>query len=278
MIELRAKLWRGVGLAAVLAGGVGLAACQPGGEAGENGAAQHGEAGEAAKGETGGEAGEGAAPAPVEAAAGGEAGEAGASTAYASLAPAAEAALRLQHLKGFLLVAQKELQAGRAAEAGALVGQGVLEVHTPAPQAFSGLDIAPLTAASNALMDGKPEGAAALQRAIDAVSSKQAPADAALVLRMLTITRGLYAGVVSSGVVDAVEYQHSLGAALAAQDAFTRAEAALTAKNAARTAEAKAELERLVALWPSPTAPLAPTPPAKVAAQTSRVELALYGL
>lgn len=278
MIELRAKLWRGVGLAAVLAGGVGLAACQPGGEAGENGA--HVESGEAAKGETGGEAGEGAAAPAAEApaAAGGEAGEAGASEAYARLKPEDATALRLQHLKGFLLVAQKELQAGRAAEAGALVGQGVLEVHTPAPDAFGGLDIAKVNAATNALLDGKPEGAAALQAAIDAVTAKQTVSDAALVRRMLSITRGLYAGVVANGVVDAIEYQHSLGAALAAQDAFTRGEAALTAKNASRTAEAKKELERLVALWPSAVAPVAPTPPAQVAAQTSRVELVLYGL
>ncbi len=276
MIELRAKLWRGVGLAAVLAGGVGLAACKPGGEAGEGGAAQHGEAGEAAKGETGGEGGEAAPAAP--AAAGGEAGEAGASTAYAGLDPAATTALRLQHLKGFLLVAKKEAEAGRAAEAGALVGQGVLEVHAPAPDAFAGLDMAPLNAASNALMDAKPEGAGALQAAIDAVSAKQGPADAELVRRMLKIASGLYSGVVANGVVDPIEYQHSLGAALAAQDAFTRAEAALTAKNPRRATEVKTELQRLVALWPSAAAPVAPTPPAQVAAQASRVELALYGL
>lgn len=277
MIELRAKLWRGVGLATVLAGGIGLAACQPGGEAGEQGAAQHGEAGEAAKGETGGETGEGAPP-PAPVAAGGEAGEAGASTAYAGLDPAATSALRLQHLKGFLLVAQKEVEAGRAAEAGALVGQGVLEVHTPEPNAFAGLDVALLNAASNALMDAKPEGGRALKAAIDAVSARQGPADAELVRRMLSIASGLYSGVVANGVVDPIEYQHSLGAALAAQDAFARAEATLKAKNPRRAAEVKTELQRLVALWPSAAAPVAPTPPAQVAAQASRVELALYGL
>lgn len=279
MIELRAKLWRGVGLAAVLAGGVGLAACQPGGEGGESGA--HVESGEAAKGESGGEGGEGgegAAPATAPAAAGGEAGEAGASTAYAGLDAAAASALRLQHLKGFLLVARKELDAGRAAEAGALVGQGIVEVNAPTPEAIGGLDAAPLMAASNALMDGKPDGARALQTALDAVSAKQGPADAELVRRMLKIASGLYSGVVANGVVDTIEYQHSLGAALAAQDAFTRAEAALTAKNPRRAAEVKTELQRLVALWPSATAPTAPTPPAQVAAQASRVELALYGL
>lgn len=278
MIELTAKLWRGVGVAALLASGVSLAACQPGGEGGESGSAQHGEAGEAAKGETGGEAGEGAAPVAPAASAGGEAGEAGASTAYAGLDPVAATALRLQHLKGFLLVAKKELEAGHGPEAGALIGQGVLEVQTPTGDAFGDLDLAPVNAASAALLDAKPDGARALQAAIDAVSSKQAPADAALVRRMLSIASGLYSGVVVNGAVDPLEYQHSLGAALSAQDAFTRAEASLKAKNASRAAEVKTELARLVALWPTAVAPDKPTPPAQVAAQASRVELALYGL
>ena len=265
MIELRAKLWRGVGLAAVLAGGVSIAGCQPRGQAGDD--------------ETQVAVDEAAAPQAAPAvAAGGEGGEAGASTVYAALDPAATKALRLQHLKGFFLVAQKELQAGRAAEAGALVGQGVLEVHSPAPEAFGALDVAPLSAVSDSLMDARPEGARALQAAIDTLAQEQGPADAELIRRMLKITSGLYAGAVANGVVDPIEYQHSLGAALAAQDAFTRAEAALTSTNPRRAAEVKTELQRLVALWPSSAAPLAPTPPAQVAAQTSRVELALYGL
>lgn len=273
MIELKLKLWRSVGLAALAVGASGLVACggEGGGEGGET--AQHGEAGEAAKGETGGEAGEAA-----KGESGGEHGEAGAAAGYAGLDDAAKTQLRLEHLKGFLLVAQKELDAGRPAEAGALIGQGVLEVHTPAATQFAGLDIAPVNAASATLMDGKPGGADALRAALKAIEAKQTGADAETVRRLLRIAGGLYAGVVAPTGVDPVEYQHSLGAALAARDAFARAEPALKAKNAARAAEAKTELDRLVALWPASQAPDAPAPAAQVAAQISRVELALSGL
>ncbi len=270
MIEFKAKLWRGVGVAALVAGGLGLVACSPGGEGGE--AAQHGEAGEAAKGAGGGEAGESAAGE-----AGGEGGEAGAASAYAGLDAATATQVRLAHLKGFLLIAKRELDAGRAPEAGALVGQGVLEVYTPAPAAFAGFEAGPLNAAAADLMDAKPAGAAALDAGLAAIGAKQA-GDLETVRRMLSIAGGLYRIVVVDGAVDPIEYQHSLGAALAAQDAFARAEPALKAKNAARAAEAKAELERLLALWPTVQAPEAPTPNAQVAAQISRVELALSGL
>lgn len=269
MIELRAKLWRTVGAAALMAGAAGLAAC--GGEGGEGGeAAQHGEAGEAAK--AGGEAGEAAIGET-----GGEAGEAGAASAYAGLDPAATTQVRLAHLKGFLLIAKKELDAGHAPEAGALVGQGVLEVYKGAPTEFAGLDAAPIEAAGNALMDGTADAKAGLDAGLAAITAKQA-ADAETVRRMLSIAGGLYSIVVVDGAVDPIEYQHSLGAALSAQDAFARAEPALKVKNAARAAEAKAELARLVALWPTVQAPEKPAPSAQVAAQISRVELALSGL
>jgi len=268
MIELKAKLWRGVGLAALAAGAVGVVACSPGGEGGES-AVQ----GEAATGETGGEAGEAA-----KGESGGEQGEAGAQAGYAGLDGAARTQLRLQHLKGFLLVAQKELEAGRGPEAGALIGQGVLEVHTPAAGDFAGLDVAPINAASGALMDAKPGGAEALRASLRAIEAKQTASDAETVRRMLRIANGLYSGVVTPAGVDPVEYQHSLGAALAARDAFARAEPALKAKNAAHAAEAKTELDRLIALWPASQAPDAPAPTAQVAAQISRVELALSGL
>lgn len=271
MIELKAKLWRGVGLAALAVGAASIAACSPGGEAGE--AAVQGEAGEAAIGETGGEGGEAA-----KGETGGEHGEAGAQAGYAGLEGAARTQLRLQQLKGFLLVAQKELEAGHAPEAGALIGQGVLEVHTPAASDFAGLDIAPINAASGALMDAKPGAADALRASIRAIEAKQTAADAETVRRMLRIANGLYSGVVTADGVDPIEYQHSFGAALSARDAFARAEAALKAKDAARTAEAKTELDRLLGLWPASQAPATPAPPAQVAAQISRVELALSGL
>ncbi len=258
MIELKAKLWRGVGLAALAAGS--LAACSPAAQKAEPEAVAPvaNGVGESAVGETGGEA--------------------GATAVYGNLDPAARTQLRLQHLKGFMLIAKKELDAGHAPEAGALVGQGALEVYTPAAADFGGLDIAPVNTASAALMDGKPNAGALLQTALTTVGAKQGAADAELVRRMLKITGGLYAGVNIEGGVDPIEYQHSQGAALSTLDAFSRAEASLRAKNPARTAEAKAELARLVALWPAVQAPEAPAPAAQVNAQISRVELALSGL
>lgn len=266
MIELKPKLWRTLGAAALLAGGVSLASCGPAETKKEEPVAPPaaaGEAGEAAIGESGGE---------------GEGGEAGATTAYAGVSGEAVTALRLAHLKGFLLVAKKEAEAGRRVEAGALIGQGLAEVQTPAGDAFGDFDTKAVSDASMALMDDKPEGARALDAAITALSAKQTAGDAETVRRMLSLASGLYSHVVTSSGVDPVEYQHSLGAALGAQDAFHRAEAALKAKNAGRAAEAKAELDRLVAMWPGPVAPEKPAPAAQVAAQASRVELALYGL
>ena len=260
MIELKAKLWRGVGVAALAAGA--LAACTP---AGQQASARSDDTGETAA-------------APPQTSAGGESGEAGANLVYGNLSPAETTQLRLQHLKGFLLIARKELDAGHAPEAGALIGQGRLEVYTPAAADFAGLDPAAFDTASNALMDAKPNGAAALKAALAALGAKQGVADAELVRRMLKITGGLYSGVNGADGVDPLEYQHSQGAALSTLDAFARAEPALRAKNAARTAEAKAELTRLVALWPAVQAPDAPTPTAQVNAQISRVELALSGL
>jgi hypothetical protein len=251
MIATRFKLWRTLGAAAMIAG------CAPGGEAGEQAAgapraASHGEAGESAIGEGGGESG-----------------EAGAASAYAGLPSAGETALRLQHLKGFLLLAQDFRKTDEAAAA-ALVGQGLLEVYDAKPAAFAGLDVTPIRAASTDL--------AKLDPALAAIKATEGPADSNLVKQMIVIANGLYAGVLLNGEVDTVEYQHALGAALAARDALNRAEPLLKAKDAARFTQAKGELDRFIALWPGPTAPAAPTPIAQVAAQASRVELALSGL
>lgn len=251
MITARFKLWRTLGAAALLAG------CAPGGEAGEHGktspgAASHGEAGEAAIGEGGGESG-----------------EAGAASAYAGLAGAQETALRLQHLKGFLLAAQ-ELRKADDVAAAALIGQGILEVYDAKPAALAGLDITPIRASA--------ADPAKLDAAFAAIKATEASADAALAKKMVAIANGLYAGVILNGDIDPIEYQHAWGAALGARDALMRAEAGMKAKNPARYAEARTEMDRFVALWPAPIAPDAPTPTAQVAAQASRVELALSGL
>ena len=247
MTAFRPKLWT-ASVAVLLA----AAACSgEGGEAGDtvnaNTAAAVGEGGEG-----GAEGGAGA-------------GEAGARSAYASVPAESRVALRLAHLKGFLLIAQKQTE-GEAAAA-ALVGQGIVEVYDAQPGAFqsAGLDEAPLRKAAES---GSKADIAAAISAIETAQAK-AKGDAAAVVRgMVDISAGLYQGVIVDGGVDPIEYQHALGAALAAQ------EVASESKDAKLTA-AKADIDKLVAMWPAPQAPEQPTPVGQVAAQASRVELAL---
>lgn len=255
------KLWRAAGAALVL----GLAAC--GGEGGENG----GERGQAGASGEGGEAGEAASPpAPEAASAGGEAGEAGAATAYAGVDGAQLTAMRLQHLKGFVLVAQQVAASGASEEAEVLVQQGLLEVYDPATAAFGGFNVAPVRAAG--------ADAAALAAAAQAIDAARAPLTydhAALTARMVDIATGLYQGMNQADFVDPIEYQHSLGAALAARDALVSGRTALEHSNARAYREAVAELDRFIALWPAVSAPEHPASYAQVLAQGSRVRFAL---
>jgi hypothetical protein len=251
MGSMKFKLWRGIGAAAVLT----AAACSP-----------------AEQAPTAADSAETPAPAPgAEAPAGGEAGEAGAATAYAGVSGPQLTALRLQHLKGFVLVAQRVAQGGGADEAAALVGQGVLEVYDHAlPAEFGALNIAPLRAASG--------DAAQIGAALAAIDAARAPIEtdhAALAARMSDIAAGLYQGVVQPDFVDPIEYQHSLGAALAARDALVSGEATLRAENAAAYASALAELDRFIALWPQTSPTTAPAAYRDVLAASSRVRLAL---
>lgn len=269
MIAIRSKLWRGVGQAALVAG---IVACAPG-DTKKNDTGAPAAAAGAVSDPQGAKAGP-AAPASSA----GESGEAGAALVYDTLQPAARTQLRLQHLKGFLLIAQKELQAGHAPEAGALVGQGVLEVYTPGAADFGDFDVSKLKIASDALMDSKPDASAMLGQGLAALSGKQGPADAALVRQMLGICGGLVMGLVVDGAVDPIEYQHSFGAALSVKDAFSRAEASIRRQNPARAKEVGAEIDRLLLLWPATQAPATIPSPAQYAAQIARVELALSGL
>lgn len=250
---LRLKLWRGVGAAAVLA----AAACGPTTPADQPQTSAETPAPGAV------------APAGGE---GGEAGEAGAASAYEGVRGPQLSALRLQHLKGFVLVAQRVAQSGAGDEAAALVGQGVLEVYDHAPPAeFGALNITTVrTAADNA--SGIDAALAAITDASAAVETDHA----ALAARMVDIAAGLYQGVVQPDYVDAIEYQHSLGAALAARDALVSGEATLKAENATAYAAALAELDRFIALWPQTQAPATPAAYRDVLAAGSRVRLALY--
>ena len=255
MGSFKFKLWRGIGAAAVLA----AAACAPAEQAPEaSGSAE--------------------APAPAPSAetatapaGGGEQGEAGAASAYEGVRGDQLTALRLQHLKGFVLVAQRVAQSGAGDEAAALVGQGVLEVYDHAPAAeFGTLNIAAVRAAA----DNGAQTAAALA-AIDAARAPLETDHAALAARMADIAAGLYQGVVQPDFVDPIEYQHSLGAALAARDALVAGEATLKAENAAAYASALAEMDRFIALWPQTSPADTPAAYRDVLAASSRVRLTL---
>lgn len=262
MTAMKLKLWQTASLVAVL----GTAAC------GQPVEPVPTPAPEAAVGEAG--VGEG----------GGEHGEAGVAEAYAGLEGPARTAMRLQQLKGFVLIAQRVAEVGAAPEAGALVGQGVLEVYDPARDQFSGFDAAPVRAAADIGGDNRPrpELVRALANAETAIDQAQAGLSgvnqADIANRMVGLSTGLYAHVIQSDFVDPIEYQHSLGAALAAREALVNGEQALKARNARAYNEALAELNRFIALWPAPSAPENPTPNGQVLAQASRVQLALSPL
>ncbi len=271
MIAWTLKLWRTAGAAAA----VGLTAC--GGEGGENQGeageagerAVHGEAGEAANSVAGGEQGEAAIGES-----GGEHGEAGVSSAYAGISGDQRTALRLQHLKGFLLVAARVNQSGASDEARVLVQQGLLEVYDPATDQFGALDPASVRAAGAALTGSNLQAA---ERALDAARPSQTDY-AALAVSMVDISTGLYKGVVQDDFIDPVEYQHSLGAALAARDALIAGRQGLRARNARAYDDGLAELDRFAALWPAAAAPARPAAYRDVLAQSSRVRLALSPL
>jgi hypothetical protein len=272
MISWKLNLWRTAGVAAALS----LAAC--GGEGGADGdtkageggeAAAHGEAGEAAGGEAGEAAiGEG----------GGEHGEAGVSAAYAGVTGDQRTALRLQQLKGFLLIAARVAEGDTTEEAGVLVAQGLLEVYDPAADQFGALNAAPVRAAGDGNGVSRQQMAQRIQAGEAAINTARGALDvnyADLVVRMTDISTGLYQNVIQTDFVDPIEYQHSLGAALAARDALVAGEATLRARNSGAYDDALAELNRMIELWPAHTAPERPTPYRDVLAASSRVRLAL---
>lgn len=266
MTAIKLKLWQTASIVAVL----GAAACSPPADqaaAPAPEAAASGEAGESAAGEGGGEHG-----------------EAGVAEAYGGLDGAARTAMRLQHLKGFVLIAQRVVTSGTSEEAGALVGQGVLEVYDPAQDQFGGFNAAPVRAAADAGGNGRPKAEvtralAAAETAIDQAQGALADVDhASIASRMVDIATGLYGHVIQPDFVDPIEYQHSLGAALAAREALVNGETALKARNARAYDEALRELNRFIELWPQTNAPEAPTPNNQVLAQASRIKLALSPL
>lgn len=279
MITLKLKHWRTLGIAAAT---MGLAACG-GGETG----ADMGEGGE-------GEAGEpppigangGATPAVstdaggVSAAPSGETGEAGALTAYDGLAGDQLTAMRIQHLRGFVMAAAQIVadRDGNPADAAILVQQGLLEVYEGAPDQFGTLDITALREAAAGANFTRAEMMQRLHTAQENLTHAIGQLrfdDAQLVARMVDLSTGLYQHVLSDGAVDPIEYQHSMGAALAAQQALLLRETDMRRENLGAYGRAAGELNRFVALFPSYQAPSSPATYQQVLAQGSRVRLAL---
>lgn len=286
MITLTLKHWRTLGVAATT---LGLAACaETGTDAGEGG---QGEAGEAAVGESGGAMPATTAPAARggeagEAAAGetgGERGEAGAATAYAGLSGDQLTAMRIQHLRGFVMAAAKVVEdqgsnSGNPADAAILVQQGMLEVYEPAAAEFGTLDVTSLREAASGtnftraqMMQRLRTAQEELTRAIGTLEYD----DAQLVMRMIDLSTGLYQSVLVDGVADPIEYQHSMGAALAAQQAILLHQDAMRQENLGAYSRAVGELNRFVALWPEREPSANPATYQQVLVQGSRVRLAL---
>lgn len=245
MTVLRPRLWTSLSAAALLSAGV--AAC--GSEAGENGEAK---APEAAPAQAVGE--------------GGEAAELGAAQAYGSIPAESKAALQVAHLKGFFLIAQEQKDGPEAAAA--LAGQGMLEVFDKDPDAFRavGVDEAVLRKAAQSGSAADLEAAVAH---LDAAAAKAGGDAAEVVKGLVSVAEGIYRGVVVDGVVDPIEYQHSLGSILAAQGVAAKA------GDSPKLSAAKADLDKLAAMWTGVSAPETPTPAQQVSAQASRVQLAL---
>lgn len=276
MVAWKFKAWRTAGAALALGT---LAGC--GGEGGAGG-----EAGEAAEG---GEAGEAAITAPAATPTtastppGGEAGEAGAASAYAGLSGQQLQALRVQHLKGFVMAASRILDdeagfRGSPEQAATLVQQGLLEVYEPATTEFGSLDVTPLREAAAGASLSRAEMVQRLrasQAALDAATSSPDIDEAAIVARMVDIATGLYQHVLADGYADPIEYQHSMGAALAARAMLVQHGNELRRRNMGAYSRSLAELNRLAALWPSREPPANPATYQEVLVQASRVRLAL---
>jgi hypothetical protein len=288
MIEFKPRMWSLLGLGAMAM--VSVSGC--GGEGGEaakaprevptNAVAASPTAGEG-EGE-GAKAGVAAATPAV--AGGGEAGEAGAQNAYADIPEASQLGLRIAHVTGFVLIAQKAYAAGQAEEASVLVSQGLLEVYTPnaatldtgakgLKASFEKIVQAIDTKKPKADVDAAFADALKLARETE-LASGAAPQD--IVAGMLSITAGLYSGVIAPAGNDPIEYQHAQGAALGAKAAFEASKAKLSAKDSARAETAGKDIDAMLALFPAVALPEKPASVADVTGAASRAQLALSGI
>lgn len=287
MITLKLKHWRTLGIAATT---MGLAACGSGEGGADLGEGGEGEAGEPPPiGENGGATPAVAAPEAGEAGeaaigeSGGERGEAGAVSAYAGLSGDQLTAMRIQHLRGYVMaaaqiVADRGGNSGDPADAAILVQQGMLEVYDAAPDQFGSLDMTAIREAAGGHTFTRAQMMQRLRTAQENLTHAIGQLnfdDAQLVVRMIDLSTGLYQHAVSEGVADPTEYQHSMGAALAAQQALLLREDDMRRENLGAYSRAVGELNRFVALFPSHAAPSNPATYQQVLVQGSRVRLAL---
>jgi hypothetical protein len=283
MIEFKPRMWTLMGLSAMAV--VGLSACS--GEGGETGAkADAVNAAATAKAGEGEGEGAKAASVPAQPAASGESGEAGAQNAYSDIPEASHLGLRIAHVTGFVLIAQKTYDAGQADEASVLISQGLLEVYSPNAAALDtgakGMKAAfekvvATIDAKKPKADVDAAFADAIKLAREAeVASGAAPKD--IVAGMLAIGAGLYGGVIAPAGNDPIEYQHAQGAALGAKAAYDANKAKLASQNSARTETLGKDIDAMVALFPSVALPEKPATIAEVTGAASRAQLALSGI
>jgi hypothetical protein len=272
MIEFKPRVWTMMGLSAMAI--VGVSACQPGGEGGTAGG--EGESGTVT-----------AAPsAPAVASAGGESGEAGAQNAYGDVSQASRLGLRIAHVTGFVLIAQKAYEAGKSEEASVLVSQGLLEVYTPnAAELDTGAkglkaSFEKIVAAIDAKKP-KAEVDAAFADALKIARESEVASGATpkeVVSGMLSIGAGLYGGVIAPAGNDPIEYQHAQGAILSAKNSFEAYKSKLASQDGARTETAGKDIDAVLALFPAVELPEQPASVAQITGAASRAQLALSGI
>jgi hypothetical protein len=280
MIEFKPRMWSLLGLSAVAI--VGISACGKGGESGDL-AANNAISGEGIAGEGGNNT---VAKPVAPTSPSGESGEAGAQNAYSDIPETSKLGLRIAHVSGFLLVAQKSYDAGQIDEASVLISQGLLEVYMPyageLDTGAKGLKAAfeKVVAAIDASKP-KAEVDAAFSDAVGVVRKSEVASGAApkdVVGGMLSIAAGLYSGVIGPDGNDPIEYQHAHGAALSAKAALEANQTELAGQNSARTETLSRDIEAMLALFPTVSLPQNPATLAQMTGAASRAQLTLSGI
>ena len=184
--------------------------------------------------------------------------------AEAGLPAASRASYLEARLLGYFLLAQRQSFPGPGQP---LAEQGMLEVYDAEPGVFPSGTAGEATL-RRAAQTGRPED---LHAAVDAVSKARTEAggdDIAVTRALVRLASGLYRQVANNGGIDALEYQHSLAAVLAAR-------AVMQGATDRKLTRAGPVLEGLLALFPTPGVPPEPASLARIQAQADQVLAAL---